>query len=360
MSRPPRDETIPESDRFLQAPHPRMTKEVFGHDAAQAQLLEAYRSNRLPQAWIIGGREGIGKATLAWHFARFVLANPDSTMAEVRNATDLSVPPDHPAARRIASLSHGDLTLTRREWDPKTKKLFTEIRAPDVRRLMDLFRQAAGEGGWRISLLDAADDLNKTSANALLKLIEEPPARSLFLMVAHRPAHVLPTIRSRSRMLHLEPLKATDVVRAMKQAGEPWSRATADDLNAAAERGNGSVREAMRLLEGKGLALARRLEALLARLPAVDWVEVHDLADILVGRDGQEDFETTLTTVFDWLDATVHAAATDAPARLAPYAQVWEKIAASARETEAYNLDRRPLILSIFSDLAAAARTARA
>ncbi|MDB5594095.1 MAG: polymerase subunit delta [Hyphomicrobiales bacterium] len=360
MKRARDDAAVPESDRFLDAPHPRDTERLFGHDAAQARLLDAYRSNRLPQAWIIGGREGIGKATLAWHFARFVLAYPNVNSAEVRHAQDLSVPPDHPVARRISSLSHGDLTLTRREWDPKSKKLFTEIRAPDVRRLIDLFRQAAGEGGWRISLLDSADDLNKTSANALLKLIEEPPSRSLFLMVAHRPAYVLPTIRSRSRMLHLEPLQPTDVVRAMKQAGEPWSRATVDDLTAAAERGQGSVREAMRLLDGKGLALARRLEALLARLPDVDWVEVHDLADILVGRDGQEDFETTLTTVFDWIDATVRRASAGSPASLAPYAEVWEKIAASARETEAYNLDRRPLILSIFAGLAAAARAARA
>lgn len=359
--RAPKDiEAPPESDRFLEAPHPRETQILHGHDDAQTRLLDAYRSNRLPQAWIIGGREGIGKATLAWHFARFVLANPDPDAPAVRQATTLAVAPDHPAARRVASLSHGDLMLTRREWDTKTKKHFTEIRVADIRRMIEMFRRAAGEGGWRVAILDAADELNRSSANALLKLIEEPPARSLFLMVAHRPAHLLPTIRSRSRMLILDPLQPADVVRAMRQAGDPWARASQDDLTAAAERGQGSVREAMRLLDGKGLALARRLETLLSRLPEVDWGEIHDLADILVGRDGEEDFQTTLTTVFDWLDATVRASATAAPARLAPYAEVWEKIAASARETEAYNLDRRPLILSIFADLAAAARAAHA
>ncbi len=359
MSRARDVEAPPESDRFLEAPHPRETDIVFGHDRAQTQILDAYRSNRLPQAWILGGREGIGKATLAWHFARFVLANPDPASAAVQNATDLSVSPDHPAARRMAALSHGDLLLTRREWDPKTKKHFTEIRAQDVRRLIDLFRQAAGEGGWRVAILDAADDLNKSSANALLKLIEEPPSRSLFLMIAHRPADVLPTIRSRSRMLLLDPLSPEDVVRAVRQAGEPWSRSSEADLRAAAERGQGSVRAAMRLLDGSGLALARRLEGLLGRLPEVDWLGVHDLADTLAGRDGLEDFETTLATVFDWIDATVRASTAAGVARLAPYAEVWEKIAASARETEAFNLDRRPLILSIFADLAAATRVAR-
>jgi DNA polymerase-3 subunit delta' len=352
-------EAPPESDRFLEAPHPRETQALFGHARAEAQILDAYRSNRLPQAWILGGREGVGKATLAWRFARFVLANPDPKSRAVQEAVDLSVSPDHPAAKRIAALSHGDLLLVRREWDAKTKKHFTRIRADEVRRVIDLFRQAAGEGGWRVAILDSADDLNKESANALLKLIEEPPSRSLFLLVAHRPADVLPTIRSRSRMLILDPLSTDDAVRALKQAGDPWSRMSEPDLRAAAERGHGSVREAMRLLDGSGLALARTLDSLLGRLPEVDWLAVHDLADTLAGRDGTEDFETTITAVSDWIDGVVRGSAGAGAARLAPYAEVWEKIAASAREVEAYNLDRRPLIMSIFADLAAATRTAR-
>lgn len=359
MARAKDIEAPPESDRFLDAPHPRETLKIFGHDRAQAQILDAYRAGRLPQAWILGGREGIGKATLAWHFARFLLAHPDPNAPAVQKAQDLSVDPDHPVAKRIAALSHGDLLLTRREWDQKTKKHFTRIRAEDVRRLIDLFHQAAGEGGWRVAILDSADDLNKESANALLKLIEEPPARSLFLLVAHRPADILPTIRSRARMLTLDPLSTSDVVQALKGAGDPWSKMKAPDLQAAAERGQGSVREAMRLLDGSGLALAQKLDGLLTRLPEVDWLAVHDLADMLSGRDGTEDFETTLTAVFDWIDTTVRMQAGLGAARLAAYAEVWEKIAASARETEAFNLDRRPLILSIFADLAAATRLAR-
>ncbi|MDO9443627.1 MAG: DNA polymerase III subunit delta' [Beijerinckiaceae bacterium] len=358
--KPPREiESPPESDRFMDAPHPRLTQELFGHQEAQSTLLEAYRSKRLPHAWIIGGLEGVGKATLAWRFARFVLAYPDPSSPEVQSATDLSVPASHPAARRIAALSHGDLLLARREWDSKTKRHFTEIRAPEIRRIIELFRHSAGEGGWRVVILDCVDDLNRFGANALLKMIEEPPSKSLFLLISHRPAHILPTIRSRSRMLHLMPLAAPDIVRAMRRGGEPWSSASDQDLAAAAERGQGSVRSAMRLLEGKGLVLSRRLEGLLARLPDVDWSAVHDLADTLGGREAADDFETTLATVFDWLDTRVRAAAPGHPSRLAPLAEVWEKIAASARETEAFNLDRRPLILSMFSDLAAAARAAR-
>ena len=359
MSRTKDIEAPPESDRFLVAPHPRETQALFGHARAETQILDAYRAGRLPQAWIIGGREGIGKATLAWRFARFVLAHPDPAAHLVQQATDLSVSADHPVAKRVNALSHGDLLLVRREWDTKTKKHFTRIRADEVRRLIDLYRQAAGEGGWRIAILDAADDLNKESANALLKLIEEPPSRSLFLLVAHNPADLLPTIRSRARMLILEPLSLDDTIRAMKQAGEPWSRTTEDDLRAAAERSHGSVRAAMRLLDGSGLSLARTLDGLLGHLPDVDWLAVHDLADTLTGREATEDFETMITAVFDWIDATVRASAGAGVARLAPFAEVWEKIAASARDVETYNLDRRPLIMSIFADLAAATRTAR-
>ena len=359
MARAKDMEILPESDRFLDAPHPRETQILFGHDEEQKQILDAYRAGRLPQAWILGGREGIGKATLAWHFARFILAHPDPNAPEVQAATDLTLSPDHPVSKRVSALSHGDLLLARREWDQKTKKHFTRIRAEDVRRLIDLYHQAAGEGGWRVAILDSADDLNKESANGLLKLIEEPPARSLFLLIAHRPADILPTIRSRSRMMTLKPLAKGDVVLALKAAGQPWSQMKGGDLEGAADRGQGSVREAMRLLDGAGLALSQKLEGLLSRLPEVDWLAVHDLADTLIGRDGQEDFETTLTAVFDWIDATVRLNAGAGAARLAPYAQVWEKIAASARETEAFNLDRRPLILSIFADLAAATHSAR-
>ena len=129
MARAKDIEAPPESDRFLDAPHPRETLAIFGHDRAQTQILDAYRTGRLPQAWIMGGREGIGKATLAWQFARFILANPDPSAPAVQNAKDLSVDPEHPTAKRIAALSHGDLLLTRREWDSKTKKHFTRIRA---------------------------------------------------------------------------------------------------------------------------------------------------------------------------------------------------------------------------------------
>lgn len=357
MSRTP-TERLGESDRFGQAPHPRATQALFGHAAAEQELLGAFRSGRLPPAWIIGGREGIGKATLAWRFARFLLAHGDERAQEVQTAADLAVPPDHPAARRVASLGHSDTILLRREANEKTRNFYTEIRLEEVRRTIDLFHRSAGEGGWRVAILDCAEDLNRSGANALLKLIEEPPRRSVFLIVSHRPAHILATIRSRCRMLALQPLAAPDVEKAVRECGEPWAFLPDSQITAAAERSGGSVRDALRLLDGAGLALARQAEELLGQLPRLDWSGVHGLAEAVAGRDRLSDYEALICAVFDWLDAEVHARA-HTRACLAPLAEVWEKIAAATREAEALNLDKRPLILAVFADLAEAVRASR-
>ncbi len=350
-------EAPPESDRFEDAPHPRENYDLIGHQQAETEILAAYRENRMPQAWIIGGREGIGKATLAWRFARFLLANPDPLSPAVQRATNLHVASEHPASHRLEALSHGDLFLLRRAWNEKTKKHYTEIRIDDVRRAIEMFQSAAAEGGWRIAIIDAADDLNRNGANALLKLIEEPPAKCLFLFVSHRPGQILPTIRSRCRMLHLEILDDRQVQDVIGLIGPPWSAKSPTEIENAAARAGGSVRDALRLMGGSGLALTGKIEALTARLPDVDWARVHDLADNVVGRDATEDFEAALSSIYDWLDRRVHEASGTHHLRdLARYAEVWDKIAMAARETEALNLDRRPLILSIFSNLSEAAR----
>ena len=349
-----------EADRVAGTPHPRATSMLIGHADHERELLDAYRENRLPHAIVLGGAAGIGKATLAWRLARFLLVHPDAATAAVREAADLSVAPQARAAAQVASLSHPDLSLLRREVNEKTHRFFTEIRADDVRRAIGLFQRAAGAGGWRICVVDSAEDLNRSSANALLKLIEEPPPRSLFLLVAHRPGLVLPTIRSRARLLRLAPLATPQVEAVVRSLGPPWTAAGPAAIAAAAAEAEGSVHEALRRLaprEGGGdpdAVLAR----LLARLPAVDWRDVHALADRVAGRDGEAAFELVMSGLHGWLGRQVRRDAAAAPRRLAPFAEVWEKIAANARETDALNLDRRPLILTIMSDLAAAVRAA--
>ncbi len=345
-----------EADRFPETPHPRNATRLIGHADRERDLLDAYRQNRLPHAIILGGPEGIGKATLAWRLARFLVANPLPSTPAVRDAVDLSVPAGSRAAGQVASLAHPDIGLLRREVNEKTRRFYTEIRADDVRRVIGLFQRAAGAGGYRIAIVDSAEDLNRSSANALLKLIEEPPPLSLFLLVAHRPGLVLPTIRSRSRLIRLGALQPDATAAVVGTLGPPWSELPPARVAAAAAAAGGSVHGALRRLGRAGNDVESGVAGLLDRLPALEWRAVHRLADQVAGRDGDAAFETAMGAVFDWLQSQVRTGGQGGARRLAPYAEVWEKVAASARETEALNLDRRPLILSIFSDLAGAVR----
>src|SRR5215218_4542024 len=216
-----------------------MTSELFGHAEAEQTLLDAYRGGRIPHAWLIGGETGIGKATLAYRMARFVLAYPDPAMPAVQKAQSLAVPADHPTARRIAGQAHSDLLVLERVINEKTGKLFTVTRVEDVRRTVPFFGSTAGEGGWRIAIVDPLEDLNRAGENALLKVLEEPPARSLLLLVSHAPGRVLPTIRSRCRTLILRALTTEDVARAAASAMDEGAATAA--IRDAAAAADGSV-----------------------------------------------------------------------------------------------------------------------
>lgn len=346
----------PESDRLEAAPHPRETLEFFGHAAAEQALLTAYRQNKMAQAWILGGPEGIGKATLAWRLARFLLAHPEPAAPEVQHAPSLFVPGEAPAARQIAAMALADVFLLRRSWNDKTKKFFTEIRIDDVRAIIHAFHRGSGTGGWRVAIVDCADDLNRSSANALLKLIEEPPERALFLLIAHQPGRLLPTIRSRCRRLMLGPMAPPDIAQAVRALGGSIAATPAATLDEAAVHAQGSVREALRLLDGDAIAFDRTLRAMFERLPQLDWSAVHALADRLTGRDNEAAFDTFMRTLHRFLDARAKTLAGEGAGRLIGYADAWEEIGQAARETEVFNFDKKALVLGIFERLERAAR----
>ncbi len=354
------DDGPPEADRFENAPHPREASRLVGHAEAEANLLRACISGRLPQALLIGGPRGAGKATLAWRLARFLLANPDPEAAA--SALNLDVDEAHPAARQIRALAHPDLFLLRREWNEKTKKHFTDIRVEDVRRAIHMFQQAAGRGGYRVCIVDSAEDLNPSGANALLKLVEEPPPRSLFLIVAHRPGRVLATIRSRCRRINLKAPGPEEIARIVATLGPPWSEAGKADIGAAISRARGALHGVLRLIDGHGLEFAAALQRLFDQLPDVDWRAVHVLADQAAAARGG-DYETLMSSVYDWIEGQVHDLAPTrgaGPTQLAPFAEVWEKVMDAAQQTEALNLDKRPFVFALFADLAAAAKAAKA
>ena len=331
---------------------PRVTNVLYGQGDAERTLLEAYQGCRLPHAWLISGPAGIGKATLAYRMARFVLAHPDPRAATVQSANSLHVDADYPVARRIAAQAQGDLLVLERTINEKTNKLRLDIQVDDVRRSVTFFGSTAGEGGWRIAIVDAVDELNAAGANALLKVLEEPPRRALLLLVSHSAARVLPTIRSRCRVLALRPLAAADVARA---AAVATARSPDDaDVVAAAEVAEGSVRRALALLDGNALELRNGIIALLDRLPAVDPRALHALGDRLYGTDPAT-LAAFLDTVNAWLSARLAAGTTDR-AHLARVAEAWEKVNRAAGEAEEYNLERKPLVFNVFGWLAEASR----
>lgn len=349
------DPVTGEADRFPGAPHPRERAQLFGQEEAEAAFLSALKAERLHHAWLLGGAEGIGKATFAYRAARFLLAHGGDEAA-IAAARDLDVPPDHGIFRKVAALSHPDLSVIRRTPATDKKAPSAFIPVDTVRAALGMFETTAGTGGYRVAIVDAAEDLNLSGANALLKMIEEPPPRSIFLIVSHAPGRVLATIRSRCRRLMLCPLAQPQIVAAIRSLGPPFTLLDEEAVTEAAGRGEGSVRQALRMTAPETLALLSSLDGLLARLPQQDISAVLGLAETLNGRDGAADFELFCGAVRRWIGRRIHEGATGGAARLAPLVEVWEKFAAGAREAETLNLDRRPLVLSLFGDLSEATR----
>jgi DNA polymerase-3 subunit delta' len=336
-------------DETDEAPHPRETALLFGHTAAENALLTAYRSGRMPHGVLVTGPKGIGKATLAYRMARFVLAHPDPAAQNVQSAKSLAVEPSSPVARRVAAQAQPDLLVIERTANEKGV-LRNQIAVDDIRRAVPFFGSTAGEGGWRIAIVDAVDDLNRSGANALLKVLEEPPERALLLLVAHSAGRVPPTLRSRCRVVTLRPLAEGDVATAVAAATQSPPEDPA--IAAAAAAADGSVARALALLDEGALALRQQALELLARLPAVDPAGLHALGDALAGTDPQP-LAAVLDTVNAWLAQRLDGGRGDL-ARLMRLAEVSERINAAARDAEMYNLERRPLVFSVFGLLAEA------
>ncbi len=288
--------------------------------------------------------------------ARFLLANGDRRGAEIRT---LDIPAGHPVVRQVAAQSHPDLAVVRRTLRKDGKGYSAEISVGDVRRGLGVFGSAAGAGGYRVCIVDSADDLNPSSGNALLKLVEEPPTRSIFLIVSHAPQRVLATIRSRCRRLHLRPLDEPGLRAVIGSFGPPWANLDKARIDEAIGLAEGSVRRAVEMLDEDTRALVVEVSAMLEALPRVDGKRVLALAESLSRRNADDAYGLTLDTVASWVSKELTAKAPAGAARLAPLVEVCENVARAATDVDIYNLDRRPLVLSMFGDLAEAVRRTR-
>ncbi len=333
---------------------PEATSILVGHQRAEMALLDSYRSGRVPHAWALEGPKGIGKATLAFRFARFVLAHPAPDAPDVAEAADLAVSPDGSDARQIAARAHPNLIVLERPRDEAGKATSSIIPVDSVRRVSRFLATTAAGGNWRIVVVDAADDLNRASANALLKMLEEPPARCLFLLVAHLPGRLLPTIRSRCRRLALKPLDPALIETVLRTGDEAGG-----DPALAARLAQGSLGRALELASAEGQETARRLLDLLEGMPRLDAGDAMHLAEWLGARGGEGRYRLASELLLDWIAQRTRSAAGDgrAAAQLARWSEVWEKVGRALAQTEIYNLDRTQTLLTALRSVSTAAVT---
>ncbi len=321
-------------------------RRLFGHAAAVAFLTATYRTGRMHHALLLEGPRGIGKATLAFRFARHVLAHPDP-----RTAPDtISDPPaDDTVTHQLAGgASHNLLYLTR-PVDVKTGRTKTAITVDEVRRAGHFFSQTSGTGNWRIVVIDPADDMNRAAANAILKILEEPPRRSLFLMVSHAPGKLLPTIRSRCMPLRLTPLGADELRLGLSHLGLDAGQ-DEQTLETVIEHADGSLARAILLLRYGGLDIAEAVEQIVQDGPQTSKKAVHALADTLAARDR----ETAFGFFTDYLlDRVMSSARQDALQGNLAASEKWAQLSGQLRENlttaQIYNLDRKQTIISLFS-----------
>ena len=356
-------EAFPEADRAPGAPHPRETPRLIGQEAAEREFLDAYGTGRLHHAWLISGPSGIGKATLAWRITRFLLTAPDedqTLLGAPASPASLDSDWNHLVARRVLALSEPRLFLLRRPWDEKTERLRKEITVDEVRRLRSFFELSVADGGRRVVIVDTADEMNVNAANALLKMLEEPPTDTVMLLVCHQPSRLLPTIRSRCRKLRCRALEPEEVGKVLAQAGVEGDANTPGVATLA----GGSAGTALRLISLDGLALYREIVGIFAA--RTDRSRTLALAESMAGSANAERFGLAIELLDVFLarlartgigaQSTAEAVPGEAElfARLCPDAQAsrrWaalhQELGSRARHGQSVNIDPATLLLDI-------------
>jgi DNA polymerase-3 subunit delta' len=336
-----------DSDRIDGFSHPRETFTLEGQDVALSRAARALRTGRPPSAWLISGPPGVGKATLAYRIARYLMAHGATT----EGPEDLSVPFTAAAARQIMAQSHPGLLALRRAVNPRTGKLMTVLSVDEIRRLADFFGMTSGAGGWRVAIVDTADDMNENAANALLKLLEEPPANALLLLVSNMPGRLLPTIRSRCQRLLLRPLDDAAMDRLLRHH-LPGS--TGEERAALARLAAGSIGAGLTLASGDGAALAQEADHLIEQASAPDVIALLALGEKLMRiPEGLEQFGGFLGEA---LAARIRGRAEFGGVHLRRWVQLLARIERNFTRARALNLEPRQIVLTAARDLASVAR----
>lgn len=343
---------------------PKTTPFLVGHENAAEIFLKSWQSGRLHHAWLLAGQRGIGKATLAYHMARFLLKHggdaggPGLFTAEEPAAkpdlASLQMGADDPVFVRVASGGEGNLKVIERGYNEKTKKRRTEIVVDDVRALHDFFEMTASHDGWRIAIVDPADEMNRSAANALLKMLEEPPRKSILFLITHAKGSLVPTVRSRCQQLLLNPLSLEEVKQVM-QKRMPDLAAT--DLEKYAGLSGGSPGYALRLslYDGEGINLVTQNQFSGKPLTTK---QVHDFAGAMALATNEKKYFLFLDILTREIAEKIKSlAASEAnKPRLDCWLKLWDKVDRIRTEGEGINLGRKAMLLGLLSEMAAVGR----
>ena len=343
------DEDRPEADREGDLPHPRRVYDLFGQDAALREAEAAIQSGRLHHAWMVSGPKGVGKSTFAYRLARRLLG------AEAAGEGLLTSDPADPVCRRLEALSHPDFLLIRRPYNDKTGKLKGEIPVEEARRAPEFFSKSASGKGWRVCIVDSADELNTNSANALLKTLEEPPLRGLLILIVNTPGRLLPTIRSRCRRLILR----APSVEATTQWLIEHHHMAPDEARRAAALAQGAPGRALALAETDAPAIMAAIDAALSGLPRLDRSAIAQITASASRKGGEQIKPITLDFLVANAQSRARALALqDGGAEKAgAWVEAADRLTRLARESETLYLDPKQTLYAAFSLMQDAALT---
>jgi len=317
--------------------HPRDRFDLMPDTAAETAFVEALERGRLHHAWLLCGPEGVGKASFAYRAARRLLgAAPDPARGP------LGARPDDPVSRLVSAQSHPDLLVLERLVEGgKTKR---NISVDQARALPEFFAKSPSRARHRVAIIDAADDLNLNAANALLKVLEEPPERGVLMLVTHAPGRLLATIRSRCRRLAFpvwsEDRLADLIARRTGVVGEAGRRAAA--------MAGGSPGRALALAEGPVVEADELARAWVAA-ETVDRAEQLAVIDGFRGAEGQARFDMLMARLI----AAVRERALEAgPGQGSRWAELWTRLSDLPDRASGLNLDKGDVLSGALADLA--------
>ena len=346
---------------------PRFCRELVGQDAAVSHFLSNLAQSKLHHACLLTGPKGVGKASFAHMAARFMFHNVDPVLA-AKNAQNMSVLDDERLGKQIEQGSHPDLMIVTRPWDAAKERFKQAISVDEVRKIRSFFNLSAGMGGWRICIIDAADDMTLNAANALLKILEEPPPKSLFLIVSHQSGSLLETIRSRCMKIAFQPLKYAHIQYLMHKSIEDSSdnAASSQSLVAISHLSRGSIGRALHIYDTNGLEVYSDMVKLLRQFPSIKADTLHEVAERMSKRNTEHLFADMGEFLQQWLhqlvrflakgqmpevifegeEAAIQTMASHRP--LEAWVDVWEKVTELFDNAKRLNLDRKQTILESF------------